>query len=159
MRVVGLDQPQVNDGWLCDRGQFGYDYVNSPTRLRAPLIRKNGQLEPASWDEALAFVARAAERDQSAAGGGRDRRHRQRGDDQRRQLRLPGVRRQVGRHAATWTTGWARSGRATPPCGPGPGAIAALPKCGRGAALRLGPDGGSAGDGPGAEEGAADGAR
>ena len=57
MRVVGLDQPQVNDGWLCDRGQFGYDYVNSAARLRAPLIRKNGQLEPASWDEALGLIA------------------------------------------------------------------------------------------------------
>ena len=54
LRVVGLENPQVNDGWLCDRGQFGYDYINSPDRLRAPLVRReNGQLEEASWDEAL----------------------------------------------------------------------------------------------------------
>src|SRR5213082_1157307 len=33
LRVVGLDNPAINDGWLCDRGQFGYDYVNSSDRL------------------------------------------------------------------------------------------------------------------------------
>src|SRR5436190_1062152 len=55
MRVVGLENPRVNDGWLCDRGQFGYDYMNSPKRLRAPLLRRNGRLEEVSWDEALAF--------------------------------------------------------------------------------------------------------
>src|SRR5919197_2783714 len=58
MRVVGLDNPAVNDGWLCDRGQFGYDYVNSPARLRTPLIRNSaGQFEAASWSDALKLVA------------------------------------------------------------------------------------------------------
>jgi NADH-quinone oxidoreductase chain G len=57
LRVVGLDNPDVNDGWLCDRGQFGYDYVNSRDRLRTPLVRRGGRLEPASWDEALGIVA------------------------------------------------------------------------------------------------------
>src|SRR5262249_49299133 len=57
LRVVGLDNPDVNDGWLCDRGQFGYDYINSPERLRAPLVRRDGQLEPTSWEEALTLVA------------------------------------------------------------------------------------------------------
>jgi predicted molibdopterin-dependent oxidoreductase YjgC len=56
--VVGLENPQVNDGWLCDRGQFGYDYVNSPDRLTAPMIRRaGGELEEVSWDEALAYIA------------------------------------------------------------------------------------------------------
>ncbi len=54
LRVVGLENPQVNDGWLCDRGQFGYDHVTGPARLTAPMIRRaNGQLEIASWDEAI----------------------------------------------------------------------------------------------------------
>lgn len=58
LRVVGLENPHVNDGWLCDRGQFGYDYINSPERVGAPLIRRsNGQLEQASWDEALTLIA------------------------------------------------------------------------------------------------------
>jgi NADH-quinone oxidoreductase chain G len=58
LRVVGLENPQVNDGWLCDRGQFGYDYINSRDRLAAPMVRReNGQLEEVSWDEALSLIA------------------------------------------------------------------------------------------------------
>jgi NADH-quinone oxidoreductase subunit G len=58
LRVVGIENPKVNDGWLCDRGQFGYDYVNSPKRLTAPLLRReDGEFEEVSWDEALEFVA------------------------------------------------------------------------------------------------------
>jgi len=57
LRVIGLDNPAVNDGWLCDRGQFGYDYVNSAERLRTPLVKNAaGQFEEASWAEALKLV-------------------------------------------------------------------------------------------------------
>jgi NADH-quinone oxidoreductase subunit G len=57
LRVVGLENPRVNDRWLCDRGQFGYDYINSTERLRAPLLRRGDRLEEVSWEEALAFAA------------------------------------------------------------------------------------------------------
>jgi formate dehydrogenase (NADP+) alpha subunit len=58
LRVIGMDNPAVNDGWLCDRGQFGYDYMNSVDRLRTPLVRSaSGELEPASWTEALKRAA------------------------------------------------------------------------------------------------------
>jgi formate dehydrogenase (NADP+) alpha subunit len=50
------DSP-VNRGSLCVKGRFGLGYVNHPGRLTAPLIRKNGELAEASWDEALALVA------------------------------------------------------------------------------------------------------
>lgn len=57
LRVVGLENPQVNDAWLCDRGQFGYDYINSPKRLSAPMVRgASGQLEETSWDAALNLI-------------------------------------------------------------------------------------------------------
>jgi len=46
-----------HNGQLCGRGRFGYQFVNSDKRLTTPLIRKNGALEPASWDEALELVA------------------------------------------------------------------------------------------------------
>ena len=42
---------------LCTRGRFGYDYIHDDGRVTQPLIRKNGQLEPASWDDALSLVA------------------------------------------------------------------------------------------------------
>ena len=64
----------VDDGFLCDRGRWNTDLANSPERLRQPLIRKNGSLQPATWDEALALVARTlgevARRSGPAAVGG-----------------------------------------------------------------------------------------
>lgn len=47
----------VNEGWLCVKGRYGYSFINSPDRLTSPLIRKDGKLVPASWDEALGYVA------------------------------------------------------------------------------------------------------
>lgn len=47
----------IDDGWLCDRGRWGFEFVNSPQRLRTPLIRQKGQLQPATWDEALYMLA------------------------------------------------------------------------------------------------------
>lgn len=44
-------------GQLCVRGRFGYQFINSDQRLTKPLVRKNGRLEEASWDEALEVVA------------------------------------------------------------------------------------------------------
>ena len=48
----------VNQGRLCVKGRFGHDFVRHPDRLTSPLIRKNGQLVTASWEEALDLVAR-----------------------------------------------------------------------------------------------------
>lgn len=47
------DKTGVNDGNLCIRGRFGYSYVNSTEKLTTPLVRRNGQLVEASWDEAI----------------------------------------------------------------------------------------------------------
>ncbi len=48
-----------NRGWLCVKGRFGYDFINSPERLRTPLIRrsKGGPLEAVDWPEALQHIA------------------------------------------------------------------------------------------------------
>ena len=46
----------LNSETLCARGRFGYDYVDRKDRLTTPLLKKNGQLVPASWDEALAVI-------------------------------------------------------------------------------------------------------
>ena len=47
----------VSQGKLCIKGWNVTGFVDSPDRLKTPLIRKNGQLVEASWDEALALVA------------------------------------------------------------------------------------------------------
>lgn len=44
-------------GQLCVRGRFGYQFINSEKRLTAPLVRKDGRLTEATWDEALQIVA------------------------------------------------------------------------------------------------------
>lgn len=48
----------ANKGQACVKGRFGIaEMVNSPDRLKKPLIRRNGKLEETSWDEALDYVA------------------------------------------------------------------------------------------------------
>jgi NADH-quinone oxidoreductase chain G len=57
MTTIYDEDQGFHNGQLCTRGRFGYQYVNSSKRLTTPLVRKNGSLEPASWDEALELVA------------------------------------------------------------------------------------------------------
>jgi NADH-quinone oxidoreductase subunit G len=56
-RLMGIDAEPVNHGWLCDKGRFAYESVNSDERLVEPMVRKNGELVPATWYEALRAVA------------------------------------------------------------------------------------------------------
>jgi formate dehydrogenase major subunit len=57
MKVTGVVDAQPNQGRLCIKGRFGYDFVQSPDRLTRPMIRKNGELRGASWGEALDLIA------------------------------------------------------------------------------------------------------
>jgi len=47
----------INEGWLCVKGRFGQGFINSPDRLKTPLIRKDGAFVEASWDEAFGYIA------------------------------------------------------------------------------------------------------
>jgi NADH-quinone oxidoreductase chain G len=55
-RIVGRENMAVNDQWLCDKGRFSYEWVNSEERLQAPMIRKDGELVPVQWSDALRFI-------------------------------------------------------------------------------------------------------
>jgi predicted molibdopterin-dependent oxidoreductase YjgC len=56
--VKGNPKGPSNSGKLCVKGRYGInEFVHSPERLTTPLIRKNGKLEPANWDEALDLIA------------------------------------------------------------------------------------------------------
>ena len=55
-RVVARENAAVNDEWICDKGRFLHQFVDQPERLAQPLVRENGQLRPATWDEALSRV-------------------------------------------------------------------------------------------------------
>ena len=53
-----LDDPenQSSKGMLCVKGRFGYTFVHHRDRLKTPLVRREGRLVPATWDEALDYV-------------------------------------------------------------------------------------------------------
>ena len=53
IRANNRDHSGYNGEFLCVKGRFGWDFVNSEQRLTTPLIRKNGKQEEASWEEAL----------------------------------------------------------------------------------------------------------
>ncbi len=57
IKVTTKEGLGTNNGVLCVKGRFGLEFVNSPERLRTPLIRENGKLREASWEEALTYVA------------------------------------------------------------------------------------------------------
>ncbi|MBI5030461.1 MAG: NADH-quinone oxidoreductase subunit NuoG [Chloroflexi bacterium] len=56
-RIVPRENESVNEIFLCDKGRFVHHYAFANDRLTTPLIRKNGKLETASWNEALDLVA------------------------------------------------------------------------------------------------------
>ena len=74
VRVLARDNEQVDDGWLCDKGRFGYQMLSSPDRPLTPQVGGGGSLEPASWEEALETAARglapAIGRTAAIVGGG-----------------------------------------------------------------------------------------
>jgi len=57
-RTTSRKNDDVDEGWLCDIARYGYQYVNSPNRLKMPLIKRGGKQIASSWDEALALIAR-----------------------------------------------------------------------------------------------------
>src|ERR671929_220621 len=59
LRVLARDHDEVDDGWLCDKGRFAYQYVHSEERIVTPLVREGTELMPASWEKALAAAASA----------------------------------------------------------------------------------------------------
>ena len=65
-RVLGVDSDAVNHGWLCDKGRFVIDAVEGNSdasvldpalRLTSPLVRRDGELVPTTWGDALATAS------------------------------------------------------------------------------------------------------
>ncbi|HEY6533923.1 MAG TPA: NADH-quinone oxidoreductase subunit NuoG [Acidimicrobiales bacterium] len=59
LRYSGVDIDPVNWGWLCDKGRFSHEAVDSPERLGQPLVRAGDELVPARWADALGRAADA----------------------------------------------------------------------------------------------------
>ena len=58
VRYQGVDIDPVNWGWLCDRGRYNFESVNSPNRLTSPLMKNGSELVATSWSVALESAAR-----------------------------------------------------------------------------------------------------
>ena len=52
-RIQSRNHPEVDGGWLCDKGRFSYPHLYAEDRVREPLVRGELGLEPISWDAAL----------------------------------------------------------------------------------------------------------
>jgi NADH-quinone oxidoreductase subunit G len=88
-RLLGLDSEPINHSWLCDKGRFAFESVNGDEvaaggefageakemagrtrRLTEPMVRKDGELVPVSWGEALAAAADGLTAAKTAGGAG-----------------------------------------------------------------------------------------
>lgn len=61
IRARGKEDVGINEGNLCSKGRFGFDYIYSENRLTTPMIKKDGILSPVSWEDALGYVAKRLE--------------------------------------------------------------------------------------------------
>ncbi|HEY9223757.1 MAG TPA: NADH-quinone oxidoreductase subunit NuoG [Variovorax sp.] len=57
MRVVPLENEDVNECWIADRDRFSYEALNSDERLTQPMLKQGGQWQAVDWQTALEYVA------------------------------------------------------------------------------------------------------
>ena len=58
VRGDNRDKSGTNGDFLCIKGRYGFDFAGHEERLKEPLIRKNGKLAPATWEEAFALIGK-----------------------------------------------------------------------------------------------------
>ncbi len=58
VRVLPLENDDVNECWLADRDRFSYEALNTAERLTVPMIRQGGEWKTVSWSDALDYVSR-----------------------------------------------------------------------------------------------------
>lgn len=61
VRFLGVDSEPINQGWLCDKGRYGFDYIDSENRVRSPYIRDAKSKREVSLQEAIEASAVAIE--------------------------------------------------------------------------------------------------
>ncbi|HEV8260293.1 MAG TPA: NADH-quinone oxidoreductase subunit NuoG, partial [Burkholderiales bacterium] len=69
MRVLPLENENINECWLSDRDRFSYEALNSQERLTTPMFKRDGNWEETDWATALEFVAAGLRRIRDAHGG------------------------------------------------------------------------------------------
>ena len=56
MRVLPLENEEINECWLSDKDRFSYEGLNSPDRLQRPMIKRDGEWREVDWEEAFDFA-------------------------------------------------------------------------------------------------------
>ncbi len=57
MRVVPLENEDVNECWIADRDRFSYEALNGSDRLTQPMLKQGGEWKEVDWQTALEYVA------------------------------------------------------------------------------------------------------
>src|SRR5438270_2667128 len=69
VRGDNRDKSGINGDFLCIKGRYAFDFQQHPDRLKMPLVRKNGKLALATWDEAFDAIGRRFKEVRDAEGG------------------------------------------------------------------------------------------
>jgi NADH-quinone oxidoreductase subunit G len=69
VRVMARDNEDVEDGWLCDKGRYGYQAVHSPERITSPMVSEAGALRETTWERALDAATAGLEKAGAATAG------------------------------------------------------------------------------------------
>jgi NADH-quinone oxidoreductase subunit G len=69
IRGDNRDKSGINGDFLCVKGRYAFDFAHHPDRITQPLIRKDGQLAPAPWEEAFELIGRRFREAQEQHGG------------------------------------------------------------------------------------------
>jgi len=58
VRGDNRDKSGINSDFLCVKGRYAFDFAQNKERLTQPLVRKNGKLTPATWEEAFELIGK-----------------------------------------------------------------------------------------------------
>ena len=71
VRGDNRDKSGINGDFLCIKGRYAFDFAGNDERIKQPLIRKSGQLMPASWEEAFELIGKRFAQVRDRDGGSR----------------------------------------------------------------------------------------
>jgi NADH-quinone oxidoreductase subunit G len=69
VRGDNRDKSGINGDFLCIKGRYGFDFADDPRRLKQPMIRREGKLQPATWEEAIGLIGERFKQVKDADGG------------------------------------------------------------------------------------------
>jgi len=69
VRGDNRDKSGINGDFLCIKGRYAFDFADDPRRIKQPLIRTNGRLTPATWEQAYEFIGHQLKEIRNRQGG------------------------------------------------------------------------------------------